>query len=91
MSFIVVMGTLRSKIREIETSLAERELQLMSDNLRQEYDRQLENIRSLRQLYEERARVCAAERENLQRQISIKKDELTAEMEKMSTNSFGIH
>ncbi|KAL5280676.1 hypothetical protein ACFFRR_004597 [Megaselia abdita] len=73
---------LRSKIREIETSLAERELQLMSDKLRQEYDRQLENIRSLKQLYEERARVCAAERENLQRQISIKKDELTAEMEK---------
>lgn len=54
----------------------------MSDDLRQEYNRQLANIRNLRQLYEERARVSAAERENLLRQVSIKKDELAAETEK---------
>lgn len=54
----------------------------MSDNLRQEYERQLVNIRQLRQLYEERQRVAAAEYENLQRLISIKRDELAQEQEK---------
>ncbi|XP_055916824.1 myosin-2 heavy chain [Eupeodes corollae] len=73
---------LKDKLNEIEDSLAERELKIMSDNLRQEYDRQLANMRTLRQLYEERARVSAAERENLERQISIKKDELEVEKEK---------
>ncbi|XP_055839824.1 cingulin [Episyrphus balteatus] len=70
---------LKDKLSEIEDSLAERELKIMSDNLRQEYDRQLANMRTLRQLYEERARVAAAERENLERQIAIKKDELDVE------------
>lgn len=54
----------------------------MSDSLRQEYDRQLTNIRNLRALYEERARVSAAERENLIRQMDTKQTELDAEMEK---------
>lgn len=74
---------LKAKLQEIENSLAERELRIMSDDLRQEYNRQLANIRNLRQLYEERARVSAAERENLLRQVSIKKDELAAETEKV--------
>lgn len=67
---------------EIESSLAERELQLMSENLRQEYDRQLTNIRNLRTLYEERARVNAAERENLNRQLDTSRAELATETEK---------
>lgn len=54
----------------------------MSDNLRLEYDRQLTNIRNLRALYEERARVNAAERENLIRQLDTKRTELDAEIEK---------
>ena len=54
----------------------------MSDNLRQEYDRQLTNIRNLRSLYEERARVSAAERENLIRQLETKRTELDTEIEK---------
>lgn len=73
---------LKNKLREIEESLAERELKIMSDSLRQEYDKQLANIRALRQLYEERQRVAVAERENLERQISIKKDELLTEQER---------
>lgn len=73
---------LRVKLKEIEDSLAERELSLMSDNLRQEYDRQLTNIRNLRSLYEERARVSAAERENLNRQLDTKRAELEAEIER---------
>lgn len=54
----------------------------MSDQLRLEYDRQLTNIRNLRALYEERARVSAAERENLLRQLDTKRTELEAEVEK---------
>lgn len=62
--------------------MAERETQLMSENLRQEYDRQLTNIRNLRALYEERARVSAAERENLNRQLETNRAELQSEIEK---------
>ncbi|XP_016956867.1 ciliary rootlet coiled-coil protein 2 [Drosophila biarmipes] len=77
---------LKMKLTQIENSFSEREMKIMSNNLRQEYERQLVNIRQLRQLYEERQRVAAAEYENLQRLISIKRDELTAEQEK--TKSF---
>ncbi|XP_017046289.2 LOW QUALITY PROTEIN: uncharacterized protein LOC108091534 [Drosophila ficusphila] len=73
---------LKMKLTQIEDSFSEREMKIMSNNLRQEYERQLVNIRQLRQLYEERQRVAAAEYENLQRLISIKRDELTAEQEK---------
>uniref|UniRef100_A0A1A9V0W1 Uncharacterized protein n=1 Tax=Glossina austeni TaxID=7395 RepID=A0A1A9V0W1_GLOAU len=73
---------LKQKLDEIEKSFAEHEMKLMSDNLRQEYERQLTNIRQLRQLYEERQRISAAEYENLQRLISIKRDELSNEQEK---------
>lgn len=67
---------------QIESSLAEREAQLLSENLRQEYDRQLANIRNLRALYEERARISAAERENLNRQLETSRTELKSEIEK---------
>ncbi|XP_075153233.1 uncharacterized protein LOC142226879 [Haematobia irritans] len=73
---------LKQRLSEIEESFAEHEMKIMSDNLRQEYERQLVNIRQLRQLYEERQRVAAAEYENLQRLISIKRDELGQEQEK---------
>ncbi|XP_073826487.1 uncharacterized protein [Musca autumnalis] len=73
---------LKQRLSEIEKSFAEHEMKIMSDNLRQEYERQLVNIRQLKQLYEERQRVAAAEYENLQRLISIKRDELGQEQEK---------
>lgn len=73
---------LKAKLKIIEDSLAERELSLMSDTLRREYDRQLANIRSLRTLYEERSRVNAAEKENLIRQLDTKRTEMEAEIEK---------
>lgn len=72
---------LKRKFKEIENSLADRELQVMSENLRQEYDRQLANIRNLRALYEERARVSAAEKENLLRQLETCRTELNTEVE----------
>lgn len=78
----IFRSQLKEKLKQIESSLAEREVQLMSENLRQEYDRQLNNIRNLRALYEERARVSAAERENLNRQLDTKRAELESEIEK---------
>lgn len=62
--------------------MAERELLMMSENLRQEYDRQLANIRNLRALYEERARISAAEKENLHRQLDTSRAELNSEIDK---------
>ncbi|XP_049537647.1 restin homolog [Anopheles darlingi] len=73
---------LKGKLRQIEDTLQERELQIMSDDLRREYDRQLTNIRNLRDLYEERERVSRMERDNLLRQLDLKKSELTTEQEK---------
>uniref|UniRef100_A0A182IW69 Uncharacterized protein n=1 Tax=Anopheles atroparvus TaxID=41427 RepID=A0A182IW69_ANOAO len=73
---------LKGKLRQIEDTLQERELQIMSDDLRREYDRQLTNIRNLRDLYEERERVSRMERDNLLRQLDLKKSELATEQEK---------
>uniref|UniRef100_A0A182PX29 Uncharacterized protein n=1 Tax=Anopheles epiroticus TaxID=199890 RepID=A0A182PX29_9DIPT len=73
---------LKGKLRQIEDTLQERELQIMSDDLRREYDRQLTNIRNLRELYEERERVSRMERDNLVRQLDLKKNELATEQEK---------
>lgn len=73
---------LKGKLRQIEDTLQERELQIMSDDLRREYDRQLTNIRNLRDLYEERERVSRMERDNLLRQLDLKKNELATEQEK---------
>ncbi|XP_050076629.1 restin homolog [Anopheles maculipalpis] len=73
---------LKGKLRQIEDTLQERELQIMSDDLRREYDRQLTNIRNLRDLYEERERVSRMERDNLVRQLDLKKNELATEQEK---------
>lgn len=82
MEIIFFHFQLKTKLDEIETAFGERELKIMSSNLRQEYERQLGNIRQLRQLYEERQRIALAEQENLQRLISIKRDELAAEQQK---------
>ncbi|XP_058057364.1 uncharacterized protein LOC131208583 [Anopheles bellator] len=73
---------LKGKLRQIEDTLQERELQIMSDDLRREYDRQLTNIRNLRDLYEERERVSRMERDNLLRQLDLKKSELVTEQER---------
>lgn len=79
---ILLHFQLKNKLCEIEKTLPEYEMQIMSDKLRNEYERQLVNIRQLRQLYEERQRIAAAEHENVQRLLAIKRDELTAEKEK---------
>lgn len=60
---------LKEKLGEIERSLSEREANMLSVDLRQEYERQLQNIRTLRSLYEERARLAEVSRQGLIRDL----------------------
>ncbi|XP_077288129.1 uncharacterized protein LOC143912702 [Arctopsyche grandis] len=67
------LNQLKEKLLEIEKSLADREMKTLSNDLRSEYERQLENIRSLRLLYEERARVAEVTRQNLLKDLEDQK------------------
>lgn len=63
------MLQLKNKLNEIERSLADREASMLSADLKQEYERQLQNIRTLRGLYEERARLAEITRQGLVRDL----------------------
>ncbi|KAJ8919700.1 hypothetical protein NQ315_006228 [Exocentrus adspersus] len=73
---------LKEKVEGIERSLAGREMNILSQDLREEYERQLQNIRNLRSLYEERQRVHKREKEELVSQLDDAKKELAAEQTK---------
>lgn len=73
---------LKLKLEEIESSLTDRETKMLSKNLRQEYERQLENIRSMRSLYEERNNLLLQENNMLKQQISDKEHDLEIQKEK---------
>ncbi|XP_022902104.2 putative leucine-rich repeat-containing protein DDB_G0290503 [Onthophagus taurus] len=60
---------LKKKLTTIEELLASKEVSILSDDLRQEYERQLQNIKDLRILYQERQRVDTREKDNLKSQI----------------------
>ncbi|GLV46664.1 uncharacterized protein CBL_11493 [Carabus blaptoides fortunei] len=75
---------LKSKVSEIEASLAQREASMLSTNLREEYERQLRNIRALRTLYEQRQAAAKAERDLLASQLSDAKNSLEDEQKKNS-------
>lgn len=67
---------MRQKVSEIEASLAGREMNVLSEDLRQEYERQLRNIRNLRTLYEERQRADKRAKEELATQLEECKRDL---------------
>ncbi|KAM3961512.1 uncharacterized protein ACR2FA_004406 [Aphomia sociella] len=67
------LNELKAKLNEIERSLADRETSMLSSDLRQEYERQLQNIRTLRGLYEERARLSEVTRLGLSRELDEQK------------------
>ncbi|GJQ83729.1 hypothetical protein Trydic_g20605 [Trypoxylus dichotomus] len=73
---------LKKKITSIEELLASKEISILSDDLRQEYERQLRNIRDLRILYEDRQRVDRREKQNLQTQIEELKKSIEDEQKK---------
>lgn len=76
------LNELKNKLGEIEQSLADRETTMLSTDLRQEYERQLQNIRTLRGLYEERARLADVSRQALARDLDERKLLLEAEIKK---------
>ncbi|KAJ0176058.1 hypothetical protein K1T71_008232 [Dendrolimus kikuchii] len=67
------LNELKNKLNDIERTLADRETSLLSTDLRQEYERQLQNIRTLRGLYEERARLAEVTRQGLARELEQQK------------------
>ena len=77
-----LMLQLKDKLNEIERTLADRETNLLSADLRQEYERQLQNIRTLRGLYEERARLAEVTRQRLVRELDEHKVLYQAEVKK---------
>ncbi|CAH0686252.1 unnamed protein product [Spodoptera exigua] len=76
------LNDLKEKLNEIERTLADRETNLLSADLRQEYERQLQNIRTLRGLYEERARLAEVSRQRLVRELDEHKVLYQAEVKK---------
>ncbi|KAJ8951638.1 hypothetical protein NQ318_012308 [Aromia moschata] len=74
---------LKQKIESIEESLAGNEMNILSYDLRSEYERQLENIRNLRILYEERQRIERREKAELTSQLDDAKKELEDEQNKI--------
>lgn len=73
---------MKKKISSIEELLASKEISILSDDLRQEYERQLRNIRDLRALYEDRQRADRREKQNLQTQIEELKKNVEDEQKK---------
>jgi hypothetical protein len=73
---------LKSKLDEIESSFCDKEATILSTDLKQEYQRQLENIRSMRSLYEERSNLLLQENNMLKQQLGDKEHDLETEIEK---------
>lgn len=78
----IQVDQMKSKLAEIESSFVERETKLMSTALQQEYHRQLDNIRNMRELYEERAALLVQEKEKLKQQLEEKEHEMKTEIDK---------
>lgn len=76
------VNQMKSKLVEIEQTFAEKETQLMSKALQQEYQQQLENIRNMRELYETRAELLAQERDMYKGKFEDKEHDLETEMAK---------
>ncbi|XP_044750919.1 trichohyalin [Coccinella septempunctata] len=75
---------LKEKLKSIETAFNEREASLMSNDLKREYEKQLQNMRTLRELYEERSRTHKREAALLRSNLEDKEKELEKSAQKMS-------
>lgn len=75
---------LKEKVEAIEKNLCNREAAILSEDLRKEYERQIENMRNLRLLYEERQRAERREKEEIASQLADVKKDLEREQKKNS-------
>lgn len=73
---------LREKVESIEESLSGKEMNILSQDLRMEYERQLQSIRNLRTLYEERQRNDHKQKQELRKLLDETKKELESEQNK---------
>lgn len=73
---------LKEKLKEIEASVINRVHEKLSVDLKTEYESQMENIRSLKVLYEERMKVMLSEKEKLVQDSEEKSQHLKAEIKK---------
>lgn len=78
---------LREKIEDIEATLAGKEMQVLSQDLRAEYQRQLQNIRNLRVIYEDRQRADRIEKEQMKDLLDETKKQLEDEKKR---NMYGL-
>ncbi|XP_059614189.1 cingulin [Phlebotomus argentipes] len=85
------VNQLKEKLREIEETLADRETLIMSENLRNEYIRQLDNMKNLRTLYEQRARLSNLEIESLKERLIASENQLKEEVDKNHEHENLIH
>jgi chromosome segregation ATPase len=73
---------LKEKLKEIEASVTNRVHEKLTEDLKTEYESQMENIRSLKGLYEERLKVMLSEKEKLVQDSEEKTQHLEAEIRK---------
>ncbi|GFG33355.1 hypothetical protein Cfor_04064 [Coptotermes formosanus] len=76
------VARLKEKLKEIEASVTNKVHEKLSVDLKAEYESQMENIRSLKGLYEERMKVMLSEKEKLVQDSEEKSQHLQAEMKK---------
>ncbi|CAG9855965.1 unnamed protein product [Phyllotreta striolata] len=75
---------LKKKVEIIEQTLADKEMNVMSDGLRQEYERQIANMKRLKDLYEERRRAERREKDEISSQLQDAKKDLELQNKKIS-------
>ncbi|XP_055712235.1 CAP-Gly domain-containing linker protein 1 [Phlebotomus papatasi] len=85
------VNQLRAKLRDIEESIADREMVIMSENLRNEYIRQLDNMKNLKVLYEQRARASDLEMETLRERLIASENRLKEQVDKNQEQENHIH
>lgn len=73
---------LKEKLKEIEASVINKVHEKLSIDLKTEYESQMENIRSLKGLYEERMKVILSEKEKLVQDSEAKSQHLKEEIKK---------
>lgn len=73
---------LKTKVAEIESNVNEQETSMLATNLRNEYEKQLRNMRALRTLYEQRQAATKADRDAIANQLEEMTKKLTDEQSK---------
>jgi len=77
-----ILFQLKEKVEAIEKSVSEKEINILSKDLRVEYEKQLQIMRNMRSVYEERQKSDYQEKQELKKVIEDLKRELEDEKKK---------